>query len=192
MSRQHLIVGLLASLLVFNIWRLTRTPPSPIDLDRRRIVFAADRIGEALRDYEAVLGRQDRSPPHGSPVKGPISSPYGMRLHPRYKKWMPHHGVDLAVPVGTAVMVTADGWVSRVDEDPGGWGVFVEVVHPTSGLLTRYAHLSSVRCRVGQPVRRGRIIALSGASGNAAGAHLHYEIRTRQGDSVDPLRLPGS
>lgn len=142
-----------------------------------------------LSDYEAVLGRQDRSPPHGSPVKGPISSPYGMRLHPRYRKWMPHHGIDLAVAVETPVMVTADGWVARVDEDPDGWGVFVEVVHPASGFLTRYAHLSAVLVQVGQPVRRGRVIALSGASGNAVGAHLHYEIRTRRGASVNPLRL---
>jgi len=148
---------------------------------------AISTLSIALEPYDAVLSHRHPSPPHGSPAHGRISSPYGMRIHPRTQQPRFHYGVDLAVPVGSDVMVTADGWVSRIGTDPDGWGLFVDVVHPASGYLTRYAHLSRVEVREGQPVRRGHVIAQSGESGNSVGAHLHYEVRTRDGRAINPL-----
>lgn len=194
-NRQHrsgfyLVLGGLLCILTFNIWRLAglshKAAPAA---DLRRVSRAVQTLSQKLRDYEAVIGRQSPTPPHGSPVRGVISSRYGMRIHPRSKRWKMHHGVDLAVPVGTPVVVTADGWVSRIGEDRTGWGLFVEVVHPASRFLTRYAHLSNVHVRVGEPVRRGRVIARSGNSGSSTGPHLHYEVRTNTGHSIDPLNM---
>lgn len=179
-----MVVVLIAS-IAFNIWVLLLDE----NHDQRRVIGATQILVHQMKDYEAVLGRQSPLPPHGSPANGTISSPYGMRIHPRSHRWKMHHGIDLAVPVGTSVMVTADGWVSRVGNDPDGWGVFVDVIHPASQYLTRYAHLSKVHVRSGEPVQRGRIIAQSGNSGNSVGAHLHYEIRTATGQSLDPLDM---
>ncbi|MXW84338.1 MAG: M23 family metallopeptidase [Rhodothermaceae bacterium] len=132
---------------------------------------------------------KSRTPPHGSPVAGRVSSPFGMRLHPRYNRLKPHRGVDIAAPIGSHVMVTADGWVHRIGHHPEGHGIFVEVSHPGSGYLTLYAHLSLVHVRVGQAVKRGHVIALTGETGNAVGPHLHYEVRTSRGKHVNPQRL---
>ncbi|MCY3630511.1 MAG: M23 family metallopeptidase [Bacteroidetes bacterium] len=181
----YLILGGLVCVTAFNVWHLIPTA----ERDQARLTHGAKVLTGHLLDYEAVLGRHSPHPPHGSPSRGPISSHYGMRIHPRSGRWKMHHGVDLAVPVGTPVMVTADGWVTRIDLDPEGWGLFVDVAHPASRFLTRYAHLSKVLVRVGEPVTRGRVIARSGATGNSVGAHLHYEVRTSAGRSVDPLSI---
>jgi len=160
--------------------------------DSLRVVVGVGVLSVALSPYEAVLGRSNPSPPHGSPAKGRISSRFGMRTHPITRRWKMHQGVDIAVPVGSTVMVTADGWVSRIGSDPNGWGLFLDIIHPASGYLTRYAHLSATKVQVGQPVRRGHVIALSGNSGNSTGPHLHYEIRTRHGRAINPLTLHAS
>ena len=183
------LIPVLIFILVGNLsWiavRIHQTPP-PLPAG---FFSAAELLTTELGRHARVLSPRSRIPPHGSPVAGPVSSGYGMRFHPSYRRWKPHRGVDLAVPVGTPVMVTADGWVSRVDRDGDGYGLFLVVVHPGSGYQTLYAHLSSVLVRVGMPVRRGQVIARSGISGNAVGAHLHYEVKTRNGRHVDPLKV---
>lgn len=100
-----------------------------------------------------------------------------------------HEGVDLLVPVGNPVFASKSGRVLRAEEGRG-YGFYVEILHP-DGLLTRYAHLSSLRVKEGQWVRRGEEIAKSGKTGNAANPHivphLHFEIRNAKG-ALDPLR----
>ena len=188
MHRPTLILIAAGLLLCVGIlWWSTEVRSSASRLER--IQVAAQTLSPRLRDYQVLWQDLASSPPNGSPVHGRISSPYGMRLHPRYQRWKQHHGVDIAVEVGTPVMVTADGWVSRIANDPDGWGLFMDVLHPGSGYLTRYAHLSVVHVPVGTPVRRGRVIAETGNSGNSVGAHLHYEVRLRSGESVDPLTI---
>lgn len=185
-SRSTLIVFLLLAILSGNVIALVSGAQ---DLDRTPALRqAVHRLAVELDRRAVGMGMQSSLPPHGSPVLGRVSSRFGMRLHPRYKRWRPHRGVDIAVPVGTPVMATADGWVARVATDPTGYGLFMDVVHPASGFLTRFAHLSSARFQSGRAVRRGDVIALSGDSGNAMGAHLHYEVRYR-GRAVDPMRI---
>jgi len=190
MLSTYLIPTSLLILLLTNLWFLFgRDSEESVDLDHLRVQSAAEVMEQHIAPYQAVFGKWNTDPPHGSPAKGPISSRFGMRIHPRYKIWKMHKGVDIAVAVGTPVMVTADGWVSRIATDPDGWGLFMDVIHPASGYLTRYAHLSRTQVREGQPVRRGHVIALSGVSGNSVGAHLHYEIRNLNGQAVDPLAM---
>ena len=87
----------------------------------------------------------------------------------------PHQGIDLAVDDG----VIAD--VAR-GNDGYGWTVTLKI---KDGLYAFYAHLSSIKCQVGQQVKAGDRIALTGSTGNAKGmtnkakgSHLHFEVRT--------------
>lgn len=119
------------------------------------------------------------------PAKGETTSEYG----PRGSRM--HRGVDIAVPSGTEVYAARDGKVDYVGFDAGGYGNWIIVVHP-DGHETRYGHLSSFKARVGQEVKQGEVIALSGNTGRSTGPHLHFEIRTRSG-AVDPRNyLPTS
>jgi murein DD-endopeptidase MepM/ murein hydrolase activator NlpD len=94
-----------------------------------------------------------------------------------------HQGIDLGAPAGTAVWSTADGTVVAAGRD-GRYGRTVVVDHG-GGYRTRYAHLKKIETRVGRRVRRGDLIGRVGRSGNAKGAHLHYEVLLH-GRPVDP------
>lgn len=120
----------------------------------------------------------------------PVSSPFGRRVHPVLGGVRHHAGVDFAAPAGAPVLATASGVV--VAAGPlGGYGLRVDLRHPSSGLTTRYAHLSDLRpgLRVGARVRRGALIGFVGASGLVTGPHLHYEVRDAEGTPLDPAAL---
>jgi murein DD-endopeptidase MepM/ murein hydrolase activator NlpD len=70
-----------------------------------------------------------------------------------------------------------------------GYGTVIWIDHPGE-IMTVYAHLSSTRVREGEEVRGRQIIGLSGRSGNATGAHLHFEV-WRHGREVDPVAFLG-
>jgi murein DD-endopeptidase MepM/ murein hydrolase activator NlpD len=97
-----------------------------------------------------------------------------------------HTGIDLANADGGFVFAAADGWVSSA-EWRGGYGLVLELDHG-HGVRTLYAHLSEVdpALRGGMFVGAGVAIARMGATGNATGVHLHYELSV-DGLKVDPL-----
>lgn len=77
----------------------------------------------------------------------------------------------------TKVYATADGIVSYVQSrDRGGFGRVVKIMHGY-GFQTVYAHLNKTEVKLGQVVRKGDLLGLSGNSGRSSGPHLHYEIR---------------
>jgi murein DD-endopeptidase MepM/ murein hydrolase activator NlpD len=104
--------------------------------------------------------------------------------------WSPdlHRGVDLDVPSGTPVRAMAEARV-RFAGVMSGFGNVVWLDHG-GGTLSVYAHLSTIQAREGERVRGGQVIGLSGASGNATGPHLHFEV-WRWGREVDPVPLLG-
>lgn len=115
-----------------------------------------------------------------------ISSQFNpRRVHPVTGRVSPHHGVDFAMPVGTPVLTTGDGEVSRVGNHPFA-GKYVEIDHHGQ-FKTRYLHLSRIQVQRGQRVNRGERIALSGNTGRSTGPHLHYELHI-SGRPVDPLK----
>lgn len=97
-----------------------------------------------------------------------------------------HTGMDFGVGVGTQVRSAANGVVTRVGGE-GAYGNSVHVRHP-DGTTTLYGHLSSIGVKAGQRVKSGQSIAKSGNSGRSTGAHLHFEVRTRDryGSDVNP------
>lgn len=124
--------------------------------------------------------------PRGWPLQGgagELSSRFGVRIHPQTGVRKHHDGVDIRAPQGTPVVATAGGSVTSSGMERG-YGLVVKITHGR-GLETLYAHLSKSKVTPGIRVRRGTVIGNVGASGNATGSHLHYEIR-RAGRPVDP------
>ncbi|HPQ43003.1 MAG TPA: peptidoglycan DD-metalloendopeptidase family protein [Syntrophales bacterium] len=106
------------------------------------------------------------------------------RLHPSTHRIAPHNGVDFAMPTGTPVLSTGDGVVTRVHSHPFA-GKYVEIQHG-SQYTTRYLHLSRILVKVGQRIKRGDQIALSGNTGRSIAPHLHFELHVN-GRPVNPL-----
>lgn len=137
-------------------------------------------IKEFLRNQKDIY----MATPMGWPVIGRVSSEFGMRENPRYGGQEFHSGLDISAPTGTPVKATADGIVSFSGWSAGN-GNLVVIEHGF-GYSTFYAHNSSIVVKVGQKVKRGDIIAYSGATGNTTGPHLHYEV-WQNGRAVNPM-----
>jgi murein DD-endopeptidase MepM/ murein hydrolase activator NlpD len=112
------------------------------------------------------------------PLQGPIGDPFG----PRGNRF--HAGIDLVASLGTPVQAAAAGRVVFAATAGGGWGKLVVILHG-DGVRTLYAHLSKIDVRRGAEVETGTRLGLVGATGDATGPHLHFEVRLR-GAAVDP------
>ena len=113
----------------------------------------------------------------------PVNAPVGDGFGPRGNRF--HAGIDLPAPYGARVRAARYGRVVRAGWDSGGFGYLVVVRHRRH-VTTFYAHLSAIAVRRGERVRAGERIGRVGASGEATGPHLHFEVR-RRGAAVDPL-----
>ena len=116
------------------------------------------------------------------PLAWPLQGPVGNGFGPRGNRF--HAGIDIRAARGTPVHAAAAGRVVFAGLASGGWGRLVVVSHP-DGVESLYAHLSAVAVRRGQSVAVGARIGLVGATGEARGPHLHFEVRIR-GAAVDP------
>lgn len=153
------------------------TDPSRLQVQTRLVIPGAQAQAAALR-RDAVVSAEGRLVRNFEwPLRGRISSRYG----PRWGRV--HHGLDVAVPIGTPIRAAAGGTVSFSGVQ-GGYGNIVIIDHG-NGIETRYAHTSRNVVSRGQRVQRGTIIAYSGNTGDSTGPHLHFEIRQR-GQSVNP------
>ncbi len=121
--------------------------------------------------------------PGGWPIKGWLTSTFGMRKSPFTGKRKMHEGYDIAARTGTPIYATADGVVSKSETVPG-YGKLVVIEHGY-GYRTYYGHNSKNLVRAGQRVVRGQQIAKVGNTGRSTGSHVHYEIR-RNGVPVNP------
>jgi murein DD-endopeptidase MepM/ murein hydrolase activator NlpD len=108
----------------------------------------------------------------------------GDRFGPRGSRF--HAGIDLIAPLGTVVRAAAAGRVTYAARRAGGWGNLVVIAH-ADDVRTMYAHLSRVLTHVGQRIATGTRVGRVGATGDATGPHLHFEVRWR-GAAVDPVR----
>ncbi|SHI09770.1 M23 family metallopeptidase [Streptomyces sp. 3214.6] len=103
-----------------------------------------------------------------------------------------HSGQDFAVPSGTKVMAAHGGTVVKAGGNGAGdgpaYGNAIVIKH-ANGVYSQYAHLSQIDVKIGQIVKTGQKIALSGNTGNTSGPHLHFEIRTtaNYGSAIDPV-----
>lgn len=117
------------------------------------------------------------------PTFGFISSGFGWRFHPIFRRSAFHTGIDIVTFWGAPVYATADGIVAYVGWE-SGYGKVIKINHGR-GIITYYAHLSSYNVSVGQFVKKGQFIGRVGSTGTSIGPHLHYEVR-RGGTPVNP------
>ncbi len=138
-------------------------------------------VEEAFRELTDIK-TVDMVKPDIWPVVGVITSDYGWRVMGRRREF--HTGIDISVPYGTPVSVSADGrvvyagWLS-------GYGYTVIIYHGY-GFATLYAHLSSISVSYGDRVVKAQIIGRVGNTGRSFGPHLHYEV-IRYGMRQNPI-----
>jgi len=112
-----------------------------------------------------------------TPINGSrLSSPFGLRKHPILGYNKMHTGTDFAAPMGTPVMASGSGTITRA-KWCGGGGNCIKIKH-NSTYETVYAHLSKFAkgIKAGRKVKQGQIIGYVGSTGMSTGPHLHYEV----------------
>ena len=122
----------------------------------------------------------------------PITQKYGEIVPGVTYGGKPHTGIDYGCPISTQILASEDGTVGFAGWDSTGYGLCVIIQH-TNDRSTLYAHLNRIFINTGDNVKQGQPIALSGASGNATGPHLHFEARHIWNDYTthfDPMDLP--
>jgi murein DD-endopeptidase MepM/ murein hydrolase activator NlpD len=129
---------------------------------------------------------KELSLPDTLPVKGIISSHYGMRKHPVYGTYRFHNGLDISAPVGTEIYPMKDGRVLFSGQRPG-YGNIVVIDH-SDGFVTTYAHNRTNLVKEGDEVTSATPIALVGSTGVSTGPHLHFEVAYR-GERIDPVKV---
>ena len=141
-----------------------------------------------LEDLSQLIERNQsfwRHTPTVIPLRSrALSDRYGMRKDPFTKKREYHAGIDFRAKRGAPVHAPADGTV-RIAERKRGFGLLVELQHGRGFFpgkknsvryRTRFAHLSKIKVRRGQKIKRGDLLGLVGSTGRSTGPHLHYEI----------------
>lgn len=169
---------------------LLKSTTMRVDDLRKRICVESKSLDEI---YSMARNKNERlaAMPAIMPVakdKCNVVSGFGYRYHPILHYRRLHSGIDMAARMGTPVYATGDGVVRVAGRNPkgmSGYGV-VAVVDHGFGFETLYAHMSGVKVRVGQKVKRGEQIGTVGSSGMSSGTHLHYEVIVN-GKKVDPV-----
>jgi murein DD-endopeptidase MepM/ murein hydrolase activator NlpD len=95
-----------------------------------------------------------------------------------------HPGIDIAAGEGSPVYAVDAGVVVAEGDDVNGYGNVIQIDHG-NGYLTVYAHLSVIGVRICDGVEAGQWIGAAGSTGNARGAHLHFEV-ARDGRYINP------
>lgn len=122
------------------------------------------------------------------PIAGPITSPFGYRTHPIFKKTIYHSGIDIGginggkIRASNSGKVLYSGWY-------GGYGKVVIIDHGIINgkqISTLYAHMSSYIVSPGQSVLKGQVVGYEGSTGYSTGPHCHFEVRVN-GRPQNPL-----
>ncbi len=130
-----------------------------------------------------------RSIPNESPLlMTTVTDKFGWRSHPITKRRVFHKGIDLRAKLNTEAYASADGIVEYAGYNKrSGFGKLIVIVH-NYGFKSYYAHLNKLSVKVGDIVRKGEQIALTGNTGRSNGPHLHYEIRYL-GTAINPINF---
>lgn len=174
-------------------WRIERVD-APYRAGKTDAEFAAARPAELA---QIVAARARTSDAQGWrqamrwPATGRQSGWFGAQRVYQGKPGGYHSGADVAVPTGTPVVAPADGVVILAAADsPFTLEGHLLMIDHGMGLNSALLHLSRIDVRVGDTVRRGQPIGLSGATGRATGPHLHWGLQWR-GRKLDPLLVAG-
>ncbi|MGN6376728.1 MAG: M23 family metallopeptidase [Sphingomonas sp.] len=175
----------------WHISRLNSLPKYPVpsaEFERLRPPELAQIKAARAEDTHADGWRQQLI----WPATGRISTQFGsQRIYRGGEKGAYHSGIDIAVPTGTPVRAPADGVVILASDHPFTLEGNLLMIDHGMGLNSAFLHLSKIEVTNGEHVRKGEVIALSGASGRATGPHLHWSLEWR-GARIDPLLVAGA
>lgn len=152
----------------------------------KHLARAVNSANQLDLDAEKLRGQIDKAANQSKglvwPVKGKIVRRFG-----EDSQGVEHTGINIAVPTGTRVLASDDGVVLYADDGLKMYGKLVLLRH-SNGMVSAYAHNSRLLVKKGEHVKKGQVIAMSGASGNVATPQLHFELR-RHASAIDPLRV---
>jgi murein DD-endopeptidase MepM/ murein hydrolase activator NlpD len=180
-----------------TIYRLTVRPKA---FPTRRLTVAEafvnpppevqDRIATEARRLEGLWAATSSAPrwtgPFVRPVTDPANSAFGSRSILNGQPRSPHGGADFLSPAGTPIHAPNAGLVALA-ADLYYTGNTVVIDHGM-GLLSLFAHLSSIDVTEGATVTAGEVVGRVGSTGRVTGPHLHWTVRLA-GARVDPLSL---
>lgn len=109
--------------------------------------------------------------PSELPIDGRVTQGYGAPVN--YEKSGKHGGIDIGVPEGTVIPDKKGGTVLSVENSKGGYGNSV-IVLGNDGIVRRYSHLSKIGVSIGDILKPGTPVGLSGNTGYSTGPHLDY------------------
>lgn len=140
-----------------------------------------------LLENNDVLYSLPQSSPLPSFIKGKRG--FGMHMHPVLKVYKKHEGIDITCPTGTELYAQGNGRVTRVEWGTN-YGKLIDISHGMDSagveIKVRYAHLSEFNVKVGDFVKKGQLLGLTGNTGRSTGPHLHYEYHVNS-IAVDPV-----
>ncbi|GIV43051.1 MAG: peptidase [Bacteroidia bacterium] len=155
--------------------------------DLKRKIEIQNRSFDEVHQIAEKKQEELQAMPAIKPINTRIVSGFGYRNDPYLGHWHLHTGLDFHAYMNMPVKATAGGRVicAGYSATGQGYGIQVEIDHG-NGYVTKYAHLSKVKVKYGQKVKRGEIIGLTGSTGWSTGPHLHYEV-IKNGVKVDPI-----
>lgn len=144
-----------------------------------------DELAELIKNKETMLSSIPAIMPVANKDLTRVASGYGMRVHPVYKTYKMHTGMDFTAPVGTDIYATGNGTIVHVEYGNAGYGNHVIVDHGF-GFQTLYGHMHKISVKRGQKVLRGEVLGIVGNTGTSTGPHLHYEV-IKNGVKINPV-----
>ena len=180
--------GIKSNILSDNIAPMINEELIALQLDIEKI---SRNVNLEFESYESIYDKVKKDInriskiPSIRPVKdGYLNSSFGYRKDPIDNVMRFHQGQDITVKSGTSIHSPADGIVKRAYY-AGGFGNHIKLDHG-NGYTTLFAHLSKIKVKHGQKVKKGEVIGLTGNTGRSTAPHLHYEIH-HYGESINPL-----
>jgi murein DD-endopeptidase MepM/ murein hydrolase activator NlpD len=134
------------------------------------------------------VGSGDSGGALSKPVSAPITSPYGMRMHPILHVYKLHDGTDFGASCGTPVHAAAGGVILDQYYN-GGYGnrvILNNGLKRGASIVTTYNHLSKFARSKGDKVNRGDVIGYVGTTGYSTGCHLHFMVLV-DGKTTNPM-----
>ena len=120
------------------------------------------------------------------PVKGTVTSRYGVREQ-IFDNVNPYHtGIDIANKLNTQIVSATDGIILKTEKMNKYYGNNIEI--EKDGVIFKYAHLNKINVKKGDSIKQGDIIGLMGSTGMSTGSHLHFEIKINN-RTIDPEKI---
>lgn len=142
-------------------------------------------IEKLIKNQEEKLASIPAIQPVSNKDLNRVASGYGLRIDPIYGTPKMHKGLDFTAPQGTPIYATGNGRVMNASFDQGGYGNHV-IINNGYGYKTLFGHMSKIKVKAGEKVKRGEVIGWVGSTGKSTGPHCHYEVHVN-GREVNPV-----